>query len=193
MSRILILNSMKEFAHSSGRLNTTLTNTAEQYLIEKGHEVKVTVIDHGYDVEQEIQKYEWADVIIYQMPAWWMGEPWIMKKYIDEVFTQGHGRLYASDGRSRSDVSKKYGSGGLLQGKKYMLSVTWNAPTEAFNQPDQFFEGLGVDIVYFHLHKANQFLGLEGLPTFLCIDVIKNADIEQDIQRYKAHLDNTII
>ena len=29
------------------------------------------------------------------------------KKYIDDIFTIGHGSLYASDGRSRSDASKK--------------------------------------------------------------------------------------
>lgn len=183
---------MKAFAHSEGRLNTTLSDIAEQYLKQNNHEVNVTVIDNGYDIEQEIEKYEWADIIIYQMPAWWMGEPWIMKKYIDDVFTAGHGRLYASDGRTRSDNSKKYGSGGLLQGKHYMFSVTWNAPTEAFEEPNQFFEGQGVDMVYFHLHKANQFLGLDGLPTFLCVDVIKNPNIEQNIADYKKHLAEVI-
>lgn len=60
---------------------------------------------------------------------------------MDDVFTEGHGALYASDGRTRSDASKKYGSGGLIQGKKYMLSLTWNAPLEAFTEKDQFFEG----------------------------------------------------
>ena len=28
------------------------------------------------------------------------------EKYIDDIFTIGHGSLYASDGRSRSDASK---------------------------------------------------------------------------------------
>lgn len=61
------------------------------------------------------------------------------EKYIDDVFTAGHGKLYASDGCTRSDATKGYGSGGLIQGKTYMLSVTWNAPLEAFNDPKQFF------------------------------------------------------
>ena len=46
-----------------------------------------------------------------------MGAPWTVKKYIDDVFTEGHGTLYASDGRTRKDPSKKYGSGGLVQAK----------------------------------------------------------------------------
>lgn len=75
-----------------------------------------------------------------------------------------------------------------MQGKNYMISATWNAPQEAFDDPDQFFEGKSVDTVYFAFHKANQFLGLSPIPTFLCADVIKNPIIEQDIVHYNAHL-----
>ncbi|MDU4092005.1 MAG: NAD(P)H-dependent oxidoreductase [Pantoea sp.] len=188
MTKILILDAGKQFAHSKGELNHTMTEVAETFLRDQGHEVQVTHIDDGYDIQQEVQKYLDNDVVIYQMPGWWMGEPWILKKYIDEVFTEGHGSLYASDGRTRSDASKKYGSGGLLQGKKYMLSLTWNAPLEAFTDPQQFFEGVGVDGLYLHFHKANQFLGMEGLPTFICNDVIKQPDVPRDIARYREHL-----
>jgi len=188
MSKILIIDAGKQFAHSKGELNHTLTEVAASFLRDNGHDVEVTMVDEGYDVATEIEKYLAADTVIYQMPGWWMGEPWIMKKYIDEVFTAGHGKLYASDGRTRSDGAKKYGSGGLIQGKTYMLSLTWNAPLEAFTDPEQFFEGVGVDGLYLHFHKANQFLGMAGLPTFICNDVIKQPDIPQDIERYRQHL-----
>ncbi|MFV8982679.1 NAD(P)H-dependent oxidoreductase [Serratia sp. JSRIV002] len=188
MSNILIINAKKQFGHSNGELNQTLSDVAESFLRDAKHDVQVTVVDDGYDIEAEVQKYLWADTVIYQMPGWWMGEPWILKKYLDEVFTAGHGSLYASDGRTRSDASKKYGSGGLIQGKTYMLSLTWNAPLEAFTDPEQFFHGVGVDGVYLHFHKANQFLGMEALPTFICNDVIKQPDIASDIARLRAHL-----
>lgn len=67
--------------------------------------------------KRKVQNFLWADVVIWQMPGWWMGAPWTVKKYIDDVFTEGHGTLYASDGRTRKDPSKKYGSGGTVQGK----------------------------------------------------------------------------
>lgn len=188
MSKIFIIDAGKTFAHSKGELNHTLTEVAASFLRDAGHEVEITVVDEGYVVAEEVQKYLDADTVIYQMPGWWMGEPWILKKYIDEVFTEGHGSLYASDGRTRSDAAKKYGSGGLIQGKKYMLSLTWNAPLQAFTDPEQFFEGVGVDGLYLHFHKANQFLGMEGLPTFICNDVIKQPDIPADIARYRTHL-----
>ena len=189
MSHILIINGAKAFAHSNGQLNDTLTDFAQRHLTQLGHDIKVTRTDCDYDIQAEIDKYVWADVVIYQMPGWWMGAPWTMKKYIDDVFTIGHGVLYANDGRSRSDTAKKYGSGGLIQGKKYMLSLTWNAPMQAFTDPEQFFEGVGVDGVYLPFHKANQFLGMQSLPTFIANDVIKMPDVPSYLDAYKAHLD----
>jgi modulator of drug activity B len=192
IKKILILNGGKSFANSKGALNERMTSVAQQHLLSQSHNIQITTIDKGYDIEKEIDKWVWADVIIQQMPAWWMGAPWIVKKYIDEVFTIGHGRLFQSDGRSRENPEQKYGSGGLLQDKKYMLSVTWNAPAESFTDPKQFFEGVGVDGVYMAMHKAHQFLGMTPLKTFMSNDVVKNPDIDGDITRYKAHLDSVI-
>ncbi|MGG2396748.1 NAD(P)H-dependent oxidoreductase [Pseudomonas sp. SH1-B] len=188
MKKILLLNGGKAFAHSHGQYNATLHDAALAFLDRSGFDVKTTFIDGGYDVQEEVQKILWADVVIYQMPGWWMGAPWTVKKYLDEVFTEGHGSLYPNDGRTRSDASQKYGSGGLIQGKQYMLSLTWNAPVQAFEDPTDFFEGKGVDAVYFPFHKANEFLGMNALPTFLCNDVMKVPNIEHDVARYEQHL-----
>lgn len=188
MKKILLLNGGKQFAHSNGQYNATLHDAAVAFLDRTGFDVKTTFLDGGYDVEDEVQKFLWADVVIYQMPGWWMGAPWTVKKYLDEVFTAGHGSLYANDGRTRSDASQKYGSGGLIQGKRYMLSLTWNAPVQAFEDPTDFFEGKGVDAVYLPFHKANEFLGMSALPTFICNDVMKVPNIERDVARYEQHL-----
>ena len=185
----LLINGAKAFAHSNGEYNNTLHQAAVTHLNAQGHNVRETIIEAGYHVEQEVANILWADVVIYQMPGWWMGAPWTVKKYIDEVFTHGHGSLYANDGRTRSDNSQRYGSGGLLQGKQYLLSVTWNAPEQAFNDPADFFAGAGVEAVYLPFHKAHAFLGMTALPTFLCSDVMKQPNIAVDTKRYLAHLD----
>ena len=187
-TNVFLINGAKELGHSKGRLNTTLHDLAKEILKKFGYQIKEVIVDKGYDIQQEVEHLLWADYIIYQMPGWWMGEPWIIKKYMDEVFTSGSGRLYANDGRSRENPNKKYGSGGLSQGKKYMFSLTWNAPREAFEDEQQFFEGKGVDGVYMHLHKAHQFLGMTALPTFICYDVIKDPQVEQYKKDYEAHL-----
>ena len=188
MKNILLINGAKTFAHSNGQLNDTLTELAQEVLSGLGHQVQVTRADSEYDAKAEVEKFLWADTVIYQMPGWWMGAPWTVKKYIDDVFTEGYGSLYANDGRSRSDASKKYGSGGLIHDKNYMLSLTWNAPMDAFNDAEQFFHGVGVDGVYLPFHKANQFLGMQTLPTFIVNDVIKAPEVEAYMAQYREHL-----
>ncbi len=69
---ILLLNGGKEFGHSHGELNNTLHKKAKEVLTALGHNVKETVIDAGYDVEAEIEKFLWMDAVIWQMPVWWM-------------------------------------------------------------------------------------------------------------------------
>ncbi|MDD9339758.1 MAG: NAD(P)H-dependent oxidoreductase [Providencia heimbachae] len=190
MVNILLINGGKAFGHSAGRLNRTLHDFAKKHLSMLGNFIKETQVEAGYDIDTEIKKIIWDDVIIYQMPGWWMMMPWTVKKYMDDVYTAGHGYLYDNDGRTRKDLTKQYGTGGLLQGKKYMLSVTWNAPIEAFNELDNFFDGRGVDSVYFAFHKSQQFLGLRNLDTFMVNDVIKEPLVDTYIEEYKAHLNH---
>ena len=50
MKKVLLLNGGKQFAHSDGRYNATLHDTAAAVLDRAGIDVKVTHIDAGYDV-----------------------------------------------------------------------------------------------------------------------------------------------
>ena len=193
MKNVLLINAHQRYAgFADGKLNQTLIDAAKELLENLGYETKTTIVESGYNVAGELEKYQRADAVFVQTPVYWMSVPYLFKKYIDEVFTAGIGQvLCKDDGRTRSDLSKKYGSGGLLSGKKYMISTTWNAPLEAFEDPNQFFEGKGVDGVFFWLHKAFQFFDMQSLPTFSCHDVLKTPDIENDLKRFKAHLDNS--
>lgn len=74
-----------------------------------------------------------------------------------------------------------------------MLSLTWNAPMEAFTEKDQFSHGVGVDGVYLPFHKANQFLGMDALPTFIANDVIKMPDVPRYTAEYRKHLSEILL
>ncbi len=187
---VLLINGHQRWeGFAEGKLNQTIIDETQKQLTNAGYEVKTTIVESGYDIAEELDKYKWADAVFVQTPVYWMSVPYLFKKYMDEVFTSGIGEvLCTDDGRTRSDLSKKYGSGGLMNGKKYMLSTTWNAPLESFEDPAQFFEGKGVDGVFMWLHKAFQFFSMEPLPTFSCHDVLKNADVEGDLKRLEAHL-----
>ncbi|MEM1258059.1 MAG: NAD(P)H-dependent oxidoreductase [Bacteroidota bacterium] len=189
MRRFFIINGHQKYPFSEGRLNATLTERAKAYFEGKGHQVKVTTMEDDYEINREIEKFKWADVVFFQTPLNWMGVSWSFKKYIDEVFSYGMmGELSDGDGRTAAAPKKNYGLGGKLNGQ-YMISVTANAPKEAFNDPNEtFFEGLTEDELLRPMHLNFKWFGLQPLPTFMAYDVMKNPDIENDFQRFKNHL-----
>ena len=182
----LIINAGTQVNGQGGTLNNAMTEIARRTLEAEGHAVVVTDLKNEYVVEDEVNKFLAADVVIVQTPGWWMTTPWQLVKYEDEVFMSP--QLNGGDGRTRSDVTKKYGTGGFLTEKRYVLSSTWNAPLEAFTEPGQFFEGRGIDGVFFPLHKAFAFLGMKPYPSFMVNDVFKHPTIPEDFKRWVAYL-----
>lgn len=190
MKKIFIINSHQPYSFSEGKLNRSLTELAESVLKEKGCEVRVSNSADGYSVEEELANHQWADAVILQAPVNWMGVPWSFKKYMDEVYTAGMGgQLCTGDGRTSEEPKKNYGAGGTLMGKKYMLSLTFNAPEEAFNDENEYlFQGKSVDDLFFPMHMNFRFFAMEALPTFVCYDVMKNPQVESDFDRFTQHL-----
>ena len=191
MSKILILNGAQPYAFAPGGLNATLATRAKDRLEAQGHEVRLTTVAESYDVEAEVENHRWADTVIMQFPVNWMGVPWSFKKYMDEVYTAGmDGRLCAGDGRVAEAPKANYGMGGTLTGTRYMISATFNAPREAFDNPaEPFFEGLSMDDLLRPVHLNAKFFGMVPLPSFGAFDVMKNPEIDVDLVRFDAHLD----
>ncbi|MBR1375671.1 MAG: NAD(P)H-dependent oxidoreductase [Cardiobacteriaceae bacterium] len=186
---IYIINgaNSKEVWGAKGKLNDSLCQIAKEELEKLGKKVTVSKIADGYDIQKESDKIINADAIIWQMPVWFMAQPWFVKKYIDEVFMEVMMKTNSNDGRHRTNPDKDYGRGGKLT-TLYMLSTTWNAPAAAFTQAGEFFDGKGIDGAFYQFHKGTEFLGMKPLPSFMCNDVIKNPQIEKDFVRYRKHL-----
>ena len=98
--KILIINGHQFWENSPGRYNAELVAVAESTLCELGHEIRTSVTDSDWRVEDEIDRFVWADDLIFQFPVYWFGVPWGLKKYIDEVYMIGRGKIFANDGRS---------------------------------------------------------------------------------------------
>lgn len=178
---VFIINGGQVFAHSGGYFNKILSQWTSGFLAEKGINYRLTNINDPYNPAEEVENYKWADTIIYHTPIWWFQLPYGFKQYIDEVFTAGHQNgMYASDGRSRQNPAINYGKGGLMQGKKYFVTSSWNAPDTAFTLPGEFFDQHSVDEgVLFGFHKMNQFTGMDRLEGFHFHDVEKNGTPER--------------
>lgn len=194
MKKVLLLNLHQKYEGiANGNLTRTVLDEAKKFFVSNGYEVKETNIDNGYEVSEELEKFKWADIFFVQSPVYWMGLPWLGKKYIDEVFSAGVGSVtYASDGRTREDMSKHYGSGGLMGGKEYMLSFTYNCPISEFENKNGFFDGLSLDEANVALHKTFQFCGASKLPSYAVYDVYKSDfDIQSTQDSLTKHLKNT--
>lgn len=187
MARILIVDGGVPFHGVGGTLNHSYAELAQKVLASMGHDVEVTRVDADWQGAQEAEKFKAADAVILTYAAWWMGAPWQVKRYVDEVFCSGLSA--GGDGRTRTDPAHNYGRGGILKGKKYMLSITWNAPLNAFVDPKEFFGGVGIDAVLLPMHKAFQFIGMQPAgKTFMASDVIKNPTHAEDFKRFEATL-----
>ncbi|WP_234497705.1 NAD(P)H-dependent oxidoreductase [Vibrio maritimus] len=190
MSNVLIINAHQPYPFSEGKLNAALVDKAVTLLETKGHQTRVVTMQEETDVPAQLEHFKWADRVIIQSPVNWMTVPWSFKKYMDEVFTAGMGGdLCLFDGRSEEEPKKNYGTGGTQTESKYMLSLTFNAPEESFNNESEYlFQGKSVDDLMFHMHANFRFFGMQALPTFAAYDVMKNADIDNDFARFEAHL-----
>ncbi|CBL91107.1 NAD(P)H dehydrogenase (quinone) [Leuconostoc gasicomitatum] len=178
---ILIINGFEKHVDANGQLNNRLFTEYVRQFKDK-HDTKITVIE-DYKRIEEINKWLWADLIIIQFPIYWFNVPGALKSYFDDVFA--YGIFYGLD-------YTKYGQGGRLFGKKFMLSTTWNAPTAAFNDNNQFFNGMSVSDILQPTIKALEFIGLTSWSqdgVISCHDVIHNPEIELYLSEQKQFIE----
>jgi len=191
--KILIINAHLNYpGWSEGKLNLTFTDAAKAFFTERGQPVAETFIERGYQPEEEVQKHAAADLVILQTPVNWFGAPWIYKKYVDEIFNAALATkvMLVGDGRTRQDPSKQYGMGGKMQGRKFMISATWNAPRETFDNPGSFlYGGKGVADLFLPITSNYKFCGYDILPAFGVFDIYKHPDIPRALEDYKRHLE----
>ena len=132
------------------------------------------------DILEEVDKIDWADLIIFQFPIWWSYMPAILKGWIDRVFVQGfvvdlrEGRLYDR---------------GLLKGKSAMIVTTCGASEDMYTKG-----GIHGDLQE-HLsiitHNIFEFTGMTTLPSFIVYNVpaITREEGEKQLDRYRQVLE----
>jgi NAD(P)H dehydrogenase (quinone) len=106
------------------------------------------------DIEQEMEKLAWCDVLIFQFPLWWFGLPAILKGWVDRVFAMG--RVYGGG---------KWYDDGAFRGKRAMLSLTTGGPESIYSET-----GLNGEIhgILFPInHGILRFTGFDVLPPFI--------------------------
>ena len=106
-----------QFNPVSDRSNFTTVNDPD-FFKQQREEVYASQAD-GFAalIEEEQQKVEWCDLMIWQFPLWWFSVPAILKGWVDRVFAMGrfykNGHIYEN---------------GVFRGKKALLSLTTGGP-----------------------------------------------------------------
>jgi len=149
---------------SEGKLNLAFMDLAKAFFVERGHQVAETFVERGYDPEEEVKKHAAAD-LVHPPDA---GELVLcavdLQKICGRGFNVGLAKevFLAGDGRTRQDPSRQYGTGGKMQGKKFMICATWNAPREAFDNPNGvLYAGKGTADLFLHITSNYKFTGYD--------------------------------
>lgn len=187
MKVLLIDGSINNLANSKGELNKSLIEFCKNFLIQKGYTIITTHIQEGYEPNEEINKFLECDLIIYQFPIWWFSQPWLVKKYIDEVFSLGW-NLFINKWDKYQDRVKQYGNTGLLKNKAFMINTTWSAPIGIFNRKNSFMGNYSLNDILLPIIKQNEFIGMNQIEGFHCFDVNWNLNINETLNEYKKHL-----
>ncbi|MFV8374200.1 NAD(P)H-dependent oxidoreductase [Flavobacterium sp. LB1P62] len=190
--KVLLINTHLTYPNwTEGTLNNSFIQKAKDFFESKGFEVLETKVEDGYNADEEVEKHLQAAIVILQTPVNWFGAPWIYKKYVDELFNSGFAskKLLTGDGRTNEDPTKQYGTGGLMDGKKFMICATWNAPVEAFDNPNQkLFAGKGLTDIFLHITSNYRFCGYEIIDSYNSFDIYKLGNMAKDLQNYPNHL-----
>ena len=80
MQNILIVNGHEYHEIAKGGYNVALCETMESYLTKNGFHVKSTVVEQGYNPEEEVDKFLWADLVIFSVPKVLDGDSQCFKK-----------------------------------------------------------------------------------------------------------------
>jgi len=131
------------------------------------------------EIEGEIQKMEWCDLMIIQTPVWWQGVPAMIKGWIDRVFamrrTYGH---------------SAYHKEGVFKGKKALISVTTGVLEAGYG--DKAVVGNIMDILRPIQAGVLEFTGWSILEPNIVYSPIRMDDVQRAdvISQYAERLKN---
>ncbi|MTI09909.1 NAD(P)H-dependent oxidoreductase [Curvivirga aplysinae] len=132
------------------------------------------------DIQAEIAKLQWCDLLVLNFPLFWFSMPAIMKGWIDRVFVSGlcYGGLRIYD---------KAG----MKGKKALVNLTLGGQTHMFDGDDSIHGNLE-DMLKPLLRGSLGYVGFDVLPPFIGwhIPYISQEDREKVMQEHKDYLLN---
>lgn len=137
------------------------------------------------DVQAEMDKLLWADVLILQFPLWWFTMPAILKGWVDRVYAYGF--AYGVGEHSDRRWGDRYGEG-MFAGKRAMLVVTAGGWEEHY--APRGINGPIEDLLFPINHGVLHYPGYDVLPPFVTYrtDRLDEAGFERVTERLRERI-----
>lgn len=74
--------------------------------------------DWRFDIKKEQERLLSAETIVFEFPVWWYAIPWLLEKYLTDIFVYGFA----------------YGTRFALEGKKFILSFTCGGGEKSYTK-----------------------------------------------------------
>ena len=131
------------------------------------------------DIQAEIEKLKWCDLLIFNFPMYWFSVPAILKGWIDRVFVSGF--CYGG---------KRFYDQGGLKGKKGLLAFTLGGREHMFGQDK--IHGDMQTMLRPILRGSMAYVGLSVLPSFIGwhVPYISDEDRHTLLEEYRSYLTN---
>jgi NAD(P)H dehydrogenase (quinone) len=131
------------------------------------------------DIQAEIEKLKWCDLLIFNFPMYWFSVPAIMKGWIDRVFVSG--LCYGG---------KRFYDQGGLKGKKGLLAFTLGGREHMFGKDK--IHGEMQTMLRPLLRGSMAYVGLTVLPPFIGwhVPYISDEDRHSLLKEYREYLTN---
>ncbi|MDD3042574.1 MAG: NAD(P)H-dependent oxidoreductase [Methanosarcinaceae archaeon] len=131
------------------------------------------------DIKAEMEKVEWADLLIFQFPVYFSSMPAIMKGWIDRVFAPGF---------AFNPITQSAYETGLLKGKVAMLVATTGASEEWYSKGGA--HGDLRELLKCITHCVFEYAGMETLPSHIIYEVSSQSREKGvwELERYRQNL-----
>jgi NAD(P)H dehydrogenase (quinone) len=161
---------------SDRRNFTTMSDPA--YFRQQAEEAHAASHDgFATELQQEMDKLFWCDVLILQFPLWWFGLPAILKGWVDRIFASG--RTYGGG---------KWYDRGVFVGKRAMCALTIGGPESMYSV--RGLNGALSTILFPINHGMLYFTGFTVIEPFVVHAPVRKTDAERaaELGRYRERV-----
>lgn len=148
---------------AKGQLNRHLTDLTQTTLKELGYDLKFSDTTSAWNMETELAKLLWADIVIYITPIMWFNIPSSLSRWLEEVLV--YGKTFGG--------AREYGEGGLVPASKFMIVATSNLKSSNLGSGFVLRNIPHIDNILQPLILTNLYLSIRiKIPTFHADDVV---------------------